>query len=252
MKRVIRNVLTLFLLIFTMVLSIGMKNQYIGIFAEDSNKPIYKVSKEEKELALTFDINWAENDELYNILDVLDKYNVKATFFIMGGWVNYSEENKEKLKKINERGHEIGNHSYIHPMFTKINEERMKSELEKTNKIIKDTIGVDVNLFRFPSGDYNKKSIEFVKSNGYEIIQWNIDSIDWKQLGEEKEYNNVMKKIEPGSIILFHNNAKYTPKNLDKIIKELQEEGYSFIPVGKMIYDSENSYINENGEQIKK
>ena len=252
MKRVIRNVLTLFLLIFTMVLSIGMKNQYIGIFAEDSNKPIYKVSKEEKELALTFDINWAENDELYNILDVLDKYNVKATFFIMGGWVNYSEENKEKLKKINERGHEIGNHSYIHPMFTKINEERMKSELEKTNKIIKDTIGVDVNLFRFPSGDYNKKSIEFVKSNGYEIIQWNIDSIDWKQLGEEKEYNNVMKKIEPGSIILFHNNAKYTPKNLDKIIKELQEEGYSFIPVGKMIYNSEDSYINENGEQIKK
>lgn len=252
MKRGIRNVLTLFLLIFTMILSIGMKNQYIGIFAEDSNKPIYKVSKEEKELALTFDINWAENDELYNILDVLDKYNVKATFFIMGGWVNYSEENKEKLKKINERGHEIGNHSYIHPMFTKINEERMKSELEKTNKIIKDTIGVDVNLFRFPSGDYNKKSIEFVKSNGYEIIQWNIDSIDWKQLGEEKEYNNVMKKIEPGSIILFHNNAKYTPKNLDKIIKELQEEGYSFIPVGKMIYDSENSYINENGEQIKK
>ena len=252
MKRVIRNVLTLFLLIFTMVLSIGMKNQYIGIFAEDSNKPIYKVSKEEKELALTFDINWAENDELYNILDVLDKYNVKATFFIMGGWVNYREENKEKLKKINERGHEIGNHSYIHPMFTKINEERMKSELEKTNKIIKDTIGVDVNLFRFPSGDYNKKSIEFVKSNGYEIIQWNIDSIDWKQLGEEKEYNNVMKKIEPGSIILFHNNAKYTPKNLDKIIKELQEEGYSFIPVGKMIYNSEDSYINENGEQIKK
>ena len=252
MKRVIRNVLTLFLLIFTMVLSIGMKNQYIGIFAEDSNKPIYKVSKEEKELALTFDINWAENDELYNILDVLDKYNVKATFFIMGGWVNYSEENKEKLKKINERGHEIGNHSYIHPMFTKINEERMKSELDKTNKIIKDTIGIDVNLFRFPSGDYNKKSIEFVKSNGYEIIQWNIDSIDWKQLGEEKEYNNVMKKIEPGSIILFHNNAKYTPKNLDKIIKELQEEGYSFIPVGKMIYNSEDSYINENGEQIKK
>ena len=252
MKRVIRNVLTLFLLIFTMVLSIGMKNQYIGIFAEDSNKPIYKVSKEEKELALTFDINWAENDELYNILDVLDKYNVKATFFIMGGWVNYSDENREKLKKINERGHEIGNHSYIHPMFTKINEERMKSELDKTNKIIKDTIGIDVNLFRFPSGDYNKKSIEFVKSNGYEIIQWNIDSIDWKQLGEEKEYNNVMKKIEPGSIILFHNNAKYTPKNLDKIIKELQEEGYSFIPVGKMIYNSEDSYINENGEQIKK
>lgn len=252
MKRGIRNVLTLFLLIFTMILSIGMKNQYIGIFAEDSNKPIYKVSKEEKELALTFDINWAENDELYNILDVLDKYNVKATFFIMGGWVNYSEENKEKLKKINERGHEIGNHSYIHPMFTKINEERMKSELDKTNKIIKDTIGIDVNLFRFPSGDYNKKSIEFVKSNGYEIIQWNIDSIDWKQLGEEKEYNNVMKKIEPGSIILFHNNAKYTPKNLDKIIKELQEEGYSFIPVGKMIYNSEDSYINENGEQIKK
>ena len=252
MKRKVRNILSFFLLILTIILSISIKNQYVGIFAEGSSKPIYKVAKEEKELSLTFDINWAENDELYNILDVLDKYNVKATFFIMGGWVNYSEENEEKLKKIYEGGHEIGNHSYIHPMFTKISEERMNSELEKTNKIIKDTVGVDVKLFRFPSGDYNKKSIEFIKSKGFEIIQWNIDSVDWKQLGEDKEYNNVMKKIEPGSIILFHNNAKYTPKNLEKIIKKLQEDGYSFIPVGKMLYNSNNSYINENGEQIKK
>ena len=244
--------LSLILLISTIIISIFLKEEAKFSLAEIViDKPIYRVKTEEKNIAITFDINWAENDELYNILEVLDKYNVKATFFIMGGWVNYSDENKEKLIKIKEGGHEIGNHSYIHPMFSKITEERMKDEIEKTNKIINDTTKEEVKLFRFPSGDYNKKACEFIYNQGMIGIQWDVDSVDWKQTSAEEEYNRVMKKVQPGSILLFHNNAKYTPKNLDRIISELQKENYKFTKVGELIY-YDDFFIDEKGEQIKK
>ncbi len=252
MRRRYRVLISLALLICTMIFSVLFKENFKYVLSETFNEgPIYRVNKEEKVLSLTFDINWAEKDEIYNILEILDKYNVKATFFIMGGWVNYSEENREKLVSIKEGGHEIGNHSYIHPMFTKIDENRMKEELDKTDKIIEETAAVKPKLFRFPSGDYNKKSFDFVNKQGYKCIQWDIDSVDWKQKGADEEYNRVMKKIAPGSILLFHNNAKYTPGNLDKIIKKLKEEGYSFIPVGEMIYEKDY-YVDDKGEQIKK
>ena len=251
MNRRYRVALSLLLLIFTLIISIAFTEKTKYSFTEVYNdKPIFRIKTDEKKLALSFDINWAEKEEIYNILEVLDKYNVKATFFIMGGWVNYSEENKDKLIKIKEGGHEIGNHSYIHPMFSKISESRMKEEIEKTNKIIEETVGEKVKLFRFPSGDYNEKSCKFIADEGMMSIQWDVDSLDWKQLGAEKEYNRVMEKLSPGSILLFHNNAKYTPGNLDRIIKELQEDGYSFVTVGEMIYY--NDYIiDEKGEQIK-
>lgn len=251
MNRRYRVGLSLLLLLSTVIISISFTEKAKYSSAEISNdKPIYRVKTEEKNLSLTFDINWAENDELYNILEVLDKYNVKATFFIMGGWVNYSEENRDKLIKIKEGGHEIGNHSYIHPMFSKITEERMKEELDKTNKIIEDTVEEKVKLFRFPSGDYNKKACEFISKQEMISIQWDVDSVDWKQSSAEEEYNRVMKNVAPGSILLFHNNAKYTPGNLDRIIKKLQEEDYKFVTVGEMIYYN-NYLIDEKGEQIK-
>ena len=138
----------------------------------------------------------------------------------------------------------------MHPIFTKITEEKMKEELDKTNKIIKDVTGEEVKIFRFPSGDYNKKTCEFIYSQGMFPVQWDCDSVDWKQSSAIEEYNRVMKKVSPGSILLFHNNAKYTPGNLDKIIDELLKEGYKFAKVGDIIYYSDY-FINENGEQIK-
>ena len=216
----------------------------------EEEQPIYSVDTEEKVISLTFDINWAEKDNLKRILDIMDKYNIKGTFFIMGGWVNYSQENIDKLVDINERGHEIGNHSYMHPGFTKITDERMEEELKKTDEIIEKNIGKKPQLFRFPSGEYNKQCFQKVKGLGYTCIQWNVDSVDWKESGAEIEYNRIMKKVKPGSILLFHNNAKYTPDNLDKIIKELQEQGYVFKTVGEMIYKNDYN-IDKEGIQHK-
>ncbi len=224
----------------------------ISVFNSDEKlMPIYKVDTEDKNISITFDINWCEEDYLYNILDVLDKYDVKATFFIMGKWVVYPEGNLEKLQEIYNRGHEIGNHSYIHPNFTNIDEYRIKSEIQKTEDIIIDAIGIKTTLFRFPSGAYNENSINIVKSLGYTPIHWSCDSVDWKNKGIEVEYNKIIKSIDKGGIMLFHNNGKYTPENLDKLIPKLKEESYNFIKVGELIY-SDNYSIDENGVQRNK
>lgn len=213
-------------------------------------QPIFRVDTEEKKIALTFDINWAEKEYLFDILDTLNKYNVKSTFFIMGGWVNYKPENKEKLIKIKGGGHEIGNHSYIHPSFTKIDKGRISEELKKTDNVIYETVGIKTKLFRFPSGDYNSDVLKYVTDLGYQAIQWDVDSVDWKQSGEQIEYERVMKRVKAGSILLFHNNAKYTPNNLERILKELISQGYSIVTVGELIYQ-DNYFIDENGTQRK-
>lgn len=248
-KKININIFIIFMVIIVSIVYTGkIKNT---VASEAKELPIYRVLTEEKKVALTFDINWAENEYIYDILDVLNENNAKGTFFIMGGWVNYTDDNKEKLKNIYNDGHEIGNHSYIHPNFMNITEERMNDELKKTEDIIYETIGYNTKLFRFPSGSYNEKALNYVMSKGYKCIQWDVDSVDWKQAGADVEYNRVMKNVKEGSILLFHNNAKYTPENLDRIINKLTGEGYKFLTVSELVYD-DNYYIDENGVQNKK
>ena len=245
-------VIEVILLVLVIILSVIVNKRSISVSINETAKlPIIRVNTEEKEVALTFDINWAEEDHLDEILQILKKYDAKGTFFIMGGWVNYTDDNKEKLKNIYNDGHEIGNHSYIHPNFMNITEERMNDELKKTEDIIYETIGYNTKLFRFPSGSYNEKALNYVMSKGYKCIQWDVDSVDWKQAGADVEYNRVMKNVKEGSILLFHNNAKYTPENLDRIINKLTGEGYKFLTVSELVYD-DNYYIDENGVQNKK
>lgn len=250
MKRTKKIIVNICLLLIIMIISIFSSRAIATNNSAVSNKPIFRVDTESKKIAITFDVNWAEEEHIYEILDILKKYDVKATFFVMGKWVNFPEGNKEKLIRINEEGHEIGNHSYVHPSFSKISEERMLEELNKTDEIIYEAIGVKPTLFRFPSGDYNERALAYVMNKGYSCIQWDCDSVDWKQLGEEIEYERVIKNVKAGSILLFHNNAKYTPKNLEKLIVKLKEDGYEFVTVGQLIY-YENYYIDENGEQHK-
>ena len=249
--RGIKAFLSLLLLILVISSSYLFKTGNIDVYTEKYEVPIYSVNTTEKKVAVTFDVNWAEKDYLEGILDVLDKYNVKATFFIMGGWVNYNEENVTKLKLIASRGHEIGNHSYKHPDFTAISEERMKDEIEKTNEVIEKLTGNKPKLFRFPSGGYNKKGCSEVRSLGLTPIQWSVDSVDWKEQGEDIEYKRVKDNFKQGSIILFHNNAKYTVKNLDKLLLFLKENNYECVCVSELIYN-EDSYIDEKGIQYRK
>lgn len=251
-----KSVFVFSLILFVVLASAGIfvyegHKKSVDALAKERSLPIHSINTEEKDIALTFDVNWAEKEYLNDILNIMDKYNVKGTFFIMGGWVNYSEENADKLKLIYEKGHEIGNHSYVHPNFSQISADKMEKEIKKTEEIIKKVTGEETKLFRFPSGDYNDAAVKKVMELGYIPIQWDADSVDWREDGEKQEYERVKKKAKEGSIILYHNNAKYTPKNLDRIIKEFKEDGYEFKKVGEMIY-KEDYYIDSNGIQHKK
>lgn len=237
-----------FITTIALVVIIAIFTLPINVFAKD-NKPIHCVDRDDKKISLTFDVNWAENDYLYEILDLLDENNIKATFFIMGKWVIYPKGNREKLVEIHKRGHEIGNHSYVHPDFKNIGKERIIEEVKKTEEIIEKEVGVKTNLFRFPSGSYSKESLSAIEGLEYKSIQWDVDSVDWKGESKEKEYKKVVNNVKGGSILLYHNNGKYTVENLKEIIPKLKSEGYEFVKISDIIY--ENSYeIDDNGKQL--
>lgn len=241
-----RNIGLILIALFLILLigNVGLK----PTIADKKENPIYNVDTKEKKVALTFDVNWAEKDYLEDILKILKEKNVKATFFVMGGWVNYSEENSEKLKKIYADGHEIGNHSYIHPDYTKISSDRMIQEIEKTNETIKNIIGIKPKYFRFPSGAYNSNAVNVLRSNKYTPIQWDVDSIDWKGKSEQFEYDRVINRAKEGSIILYHNNGKYTTKSLPRIIDKLKSEGFQFVKIDDLVVKG-NYYIDMDGKQ---
>lgn len=211
--------------------------------------PIHSVERKDKKISLTFDVNWAEKDYLYEILNLLEENDVKATFFVMGKWVIYPVGNREKLLEINKRGHEIGNHSYVHPDFKNIGKERVIEEIEKTEEIIRVETGIKTKLFRFPSGSYNKESLDIINNMGYKCIQWDIDSVDWKGTSKEEEFNKVFNNVKGGSIVLYHNNGKHTVDNLRKLIPALKQQGYEFVKISDIIY--ENNYeIDYKGTQM--
>ncbi|MGL4451424.1 MAG: polysaccharide deacetylase family protein [Sarcina sp.] len=234
------------------ILIVSLQN--VGAIAKTNDckekVPIFSVDTNEKKVAFTFDLNWANPDEIYNILDVLDKYNVKSTFFVIGKWVVYPSGNDVKLKEVASRGHEIANHSYEHPNFLQINGKQIAKEIVMTEKIIYDITGKNSKYFRFPSGAYTSEGVKVINSMGLTCVQWSNDSLDWKNKGLDFEYNNIMKDIKPGDIVLFHNNGKFTAKNLDKIIPVLQNEGYELVTIDNMLHKKE-FFVDENGKQFK-
>ncbi|EET84140.1 polysaccharide deacetylase [Clostridium carboxidivorans P7] len=139
----------------------------------------------------------------------------------MGGWI---DQYPEKVKSIYEKGHEIGNHSDRHPDMTKISRDKIIEEIDINDSKIRKLTGEGTKLFRCPEGSYNNLVVQTVKDTNHYCIQWDVDSIDWKEEGANLEYERVVKKVKNGSIILFHNNAKYTPDNLPKVIENLKKQ----------------------------
>lgn len=246
MKKKRFSLIILFLLLINLILYIKLYIGYKAVFVEDKKLPIYSVDRKDKKIALTFDINWGDN-KIDQILDILDKYDVKASFFIIGKW---AEENKEGVVKIYERGQEIGNHSYSHKYFSSLSRESMVSEIVKCDYTLEKIIGIKPSLFRFPSGDYSNLAVDMVYNTSHIPVQWSVDSIDWKEQGKDIEYNRVVNKVKTGDIILFHTNAKYTPENLPRVIEALKSKGFEFLPVSELVFKN-NKKTDNFGKQIK-
>lgn len=217
----------------------------LPVFNPNKELPIYSVEIDEKKASITIDAAWG--DEFTSaILDTLDEYNVKATFFLVEFW---AEDYPNQVKEIHKRGHEIGNHSSTHPDFTSLSKEQMVNEITTTDKRITELTGVKPTVFRPPYGAYNDLVIQSLRELDYYTIQWDIDSLDWKELGVEPVVDRVVKNVGKGSIILFHNNAKYIKEYLPIVLDRLIEEGYELVPVSELIY-KDNFQLDNGGRQI--
>lgn len=209
--------------------------------------PIYCVEKETPQIALSFDAAWG-NEDTQTILDILEKHDVKVTFFMTGGWVeNYPDD----VKAIYKAGHDLGNHSENHKNMSQLGDSEIKSELMSVHEKVKELTGYDMFLFRPPYGDYDNEVIKDAKACGYYTIQWDVDSLDWKDYGVDSIIKTVTehKALGNGSIILCHNGAKYTAQALDSLITTLKDKGYSFVTLSELIY-KDNYHLNHEGRQI--
>lgn len=219
----------------------------VGEHYEDS-LPIYSVDREEKVVSITFDAAWGDED-LEDILKILEKHNCKATFFVTGDWAS---RYPEAVKKINNNGHDLGNHGANHKQMTALGRTEMIQEIEGCHSIIKTMTGIDMELFRAPYGDYNESVVLTAKAKNYYTIQWDVDSLDWKEYGKEAIIKRVCenKNLQNGSIILLHNGSKYTSEALDSLLDKLEQMGYSFLPVSELIYRDKFT-IDHTGRQRK-
>jgi polysaccharide deacetylase family sporulation protein PdaB len=209
--------------------------------------PIYSVDLEDKLVSITFDCAWGA-DDIPGILDILKSRNVKASFFMVGQW---AEKYPDKVKMIALDGHDLANHSYSHLRMGSLNKSKITEEIEKCGDVIENLSGKKPDLFRAPYGDYNKIVLEAAEELGYYTIQWNVDSLDWKkEMSRNDIIDRVLKLTNPGSIILFHNDTRYTAELLPEIIDSLRAMGYDFLPVSEMII-KDGYYIDFDGRQKK-
>ncbi|MDE5766316.1 MAG: polysaccharide deacetylase family protein [Clostridia bacterium] len=206
--------------------------------------PIYSVERDDKLISISFDCAWG-TDYTDQILNNLRVGEVKATWFMVEFW---SEKYPEYVKKIDEAGHEIGTHSATHSYMSKQNAEEIRLELKTSSEAIKNVTGKDVELFRPPYGDYNDRLVKTASEEGYYCIQWDVDSLDWRDLSATDIAMRVISGVKSGSIILMHNNGLHTAEAVPIIVETLKNKGYKFVPIGELIY-RENYTMDVTGRQ---
>lgn len=209
--------------------------------------PIYSVGRDDNKIAISFDCAWGveHTDE---ILKNLEAANVRATFFTVQFW---AEKYPDYLKKIDAAGHEVGTHSSTHSYMSKQSETEIRAELESSSAAIAGIIGKPVTLFRPPFGDYDDLLVDTSNAMGLYPIQWDVDSLDWKDLSASDIAMRIVERVKSGSIILCHNNGLHTAEALPIVFDTLHAKGYEFVPIGELIY-KENYTIDSTGRQIPK
>ena len=184
------------------------------------NGVYYSGNEESNKISLMINVYWG-TEYLDGMLEILDKYDVKTTFFVGGAW---AVKESDMLEKIYEKGHEIGNHGYTHKDQDKLNREQNQKEILTTHNIVKDLLNIDMNLFAPPSGAYSKTTVEVASNLGYQTIMWTRDTIDWRDKDADLIYSRAVKDAKGGDLVLMHPTEK-TLEVLENIIITLQEKG---------------------------
>ena len=193
--------------------------------------PIYCVQRDDKAVSISFDAAWG-NEDTQKLIDILAQYHVKTTFFVVGFWAT---KFPESVKALHDAGHEVMNHSDNHAHFNALGSDQIVQNISACNEKVAAVTGVKPTLIRLPYGEYNDNVITTVNSMGMYPIQWDVDSLDWKDLSAGEITQRVVSRVKPGSIVLFHNAAKHTPEALPAILESLQGQGYSVIPISQLL-----------------
>ncbi len=243
----IKKIILVFVLLALLCINLD-GGRAAGVFLGETIRkvPIYSVETQEQKVAISFDAAWGA-DKTEQILQICEEYGVKATFFLVGFWV---DEHPELVQKINESGFEIGTHSNTHPDMTKLSAENQKLELTTSIEKIEKITNKKVELFRAPYGAYNNSLIEQADGLGLKTIQWDVDSLDWKGLSAQDITIRIVNNAKNGSIILCHNNSEHILDALPMILDRLQKKGYTITNIGNLVYQ-DDYVINSQGIQSK-
>ncbi|WP_343588985.1 polysaccharide deacetylase family protein [Flavobacterium sp.] len=185
----------------------------------------------EKKIALTFD----DGPSIYTleVLDLLKKYNVKATFFCIGKNI---ETHPEILQKVIDEGHLVGNHSYSHSKFFDFyNAKKITEELQKTDALLEKFTSKKINFFRPPYGVTTPSIRRALKVTGHKTIGWNIRSLDGGTQNQELIFNRLIKHISPGGIVLLHDTGKHSVLVLEQFLQFLQQNNYQVVSIEELL-----------------
>ncbi|MFD0715257.1 polysaccharide deacetylase family protein [Paenibacillus sp. GCM10027626] len=205
-----------------------LHKMYPGVF-------FYGGSRNSKKVALTFD-DVPDLKYTPQVLDILSKHRVPATFFVMG---TRAARYPSVVSRIRQEGHMVGNHSYNHPSFPRISKRQFQQQISRTDEILRPLIGYSPRFIRPPYGEITAEQVEWAKKNGYIIVNWDVDSEDWKGIGSNRVLRNIQRTLQPGSIILQHaggsEDLSGTIKALPKLIEMLQDNGYEIVPLPELL-----------------
>lgn len=189
----------------------------------------YMAEGDDKILYLTFDCGY-ENGNTEPILDALQEHGVRATFFVVG---HFLESAPDIVKRMVEDGHTVGNHTYHHPDMSKISDQdSFRKEMEETSALFREITGTDMAMYyRPPQGKYSTENLQMAKEMGYTTFFWSLAYVDWNQDSQpshEEALDKLTKRVHPGAIVLLHSTSKTNGEIMDELLTKWEEMGYTF------------------------
>lgn len=242
----LRNLILYGILFFVLI---AYRDNVMSVFS-GKLKPIYSANVTNTAIGITFDISWGEKTA-EPILDILKQEKIQATFFLSSPW---AAKHPELIRRMVADGHEIGSHGNRHIDLNTLGPSEIQKEISTAQTVLEELSGQKVRLIRAPNGAYDNKVISVAQQMGYKVIQWSVDSLDWKRPGPAAVINNVINGIrpgqgaKPGAIILFHasDSAPDTIGALPTVIKTLKAKGYELVPVGKLLNEATSTWPPES------
>lgn len=236
MRKISNGIINFITAIILTVLTVGIAsvcflfNDDALVTGGESYEPIYHGNRNSSNVALMFNV-YEGSDTVNGILDVLKRYDAKATFFVGGCW---ADDNAETLIRILEEGHELGSHGYFHRDHSKLDEEQNREEMESTDKLIRRLTGCEIKLFAPPSGAFSVSTLKVAENLGYKTIMWSKDTVDWRDKNSKTVYNRATKNVSGGEFVLMHPKT-HTLTALPTILERYKGMGLTAVTVSECI-----------------